>query len=105
MTHQFIPVATWLATSLILLAANSVQAQREGISILVDQASGTDLNQDGTPEINQLSIVSDWSAESVKADDKLLYVLVEDRLLENAANAGDQQLESALATYSQSLAQ
>ncbi len=66
---------------------------------LIKTANKTDLNADGIDEIERFELVSEWSAEKVNRDDKLLFVMIEDRLLTEATADSDQQLAATIGQY------
>jgi len=69
------------------------------IQAIVLRHNKLDVDEDGTDEIAGMEIMAGHSADNVTFEDKVLIVLVEDRLLENENLDGDSQLSETLKTY------
>ena len=108
MDHKIFKVSlpTVMLVVATALAASPASMAQDNLNEIVSSFCEYDINQDGTFEIEQLNIVADAdrSNDKIATDDKVLLVLVEDRLLKNDETFGDQKLKSTLQQYSQSLA-
>jgi hypothetical protein len=100
-----------IAAILVLLSSpifhgNNCYAQTvDKFADIVAKYQTFDINADQIPEINSLETLSFASAPTatINSDDKLLIVLVEDRLLKNEKSFGSTELTQALDEYSQTL--
>jgi len=82
-----------------LIASFCAQAAENDVETLIDSARNLDINEDGIHEINQMEVITDWSVKSCALEDKLLVVLIEDRLLTHATAEGDKRIFEILGEY------
>lgn len=98
-------LVAFVSLGFAMILATNTNGYGNDVKALVNAFRNTDMNGDGVNEINHLELISEWSATSLDADDKLLVLMVEERLLTNAKADGDTKLKKVLGEYCKCLEQ